>query len=83
MERRAQLPITPLFDRSKPGVSKSQVAFMDVVAVPLYRALAKAFPATEPMLKGVRVTLWSCIATIAGIEFDATATLGTGSVTAT
>ncbi len=26
---------------------------MDVVAVPLYRALAKAFPASEPLLQGV------------------------------
>jgi hypothetical protein len=52
-ERQLGLPVTPLFDRSKPGVSKSQVAFMDVVAVPLFRVLAQAFPGTEPLLKGV------------------------------
>jgi hypothetical protein len=32
---------------------------MDVVVVPLYRALAQAFPTTEPMLKAVRLILWS------------------------
>jgi hypothetical protein len=52
-EKAAGLPVTPLFDRSKPGVTKSQVAFMDIVAVPLFRALAQAFPGTEPLLQAV------------------------------
>jgi hypothetical protein len=52
-ELAAGLPVTPLFDRSKPGVTKSQVTFMDIVAIPLFRALAQAFPGTEPILEGV------------------------------
>jgi hypothetical protein len=58
VERASGLPVTPLFDRTKPGVSKSQLAFMDIVVLPLFRALAAAFPAAgEPMLGGVRLPL--------------------------
>jgi hypothetical protein len=52
-ERAAEMPITPLFDRTKPGVTKSQVAFMDIVALPLYKAISQAYPGTEPFLEGV------------------------------
>jgi hypothetical protein len=52
-EKAAGLPVTPLFDRNKPGVTKSQVAFMDVAVVPLFQALADQFPDTEPYLAGV------------------------------
>ncbi|KAG2424735.1 hypothetical protein HXX76_014310 [Chlamydomonas incerta] len=48
-ERALGLPISPLFDRSKQGVSKSQVGFFDFVALPLLRALADAFPGAAPM----------------------------------
>jgi len=34
-EKAAQLPVSPLFDRAKPGVTKSQVGFFDVVVLPL------------------------------------------------
>ncbi|KAG2447016.1 hypothetical protein HYH02_008169 [Chlamydomonas schloesseri] len=43
-ERDLGLPISPLFDRAKQGVSKSQVGFFDFVALPLVRALVEAFP---------------------------------------
>jgi hypothetical protein len=36
-EKKASLPISPLFDRTKPGVTKSQIGFFDVVALPLYQ----------------------------------------------
>ncbi|KAG2497676.1 hypothetical protein HYH03_004414 [Edaphochlamys debaryana] len=48
-EKALGLPISPLFDRTKAGVSKSQVGFMDFVALPLVRALADAFPGAGGM----------------------------------
>ncbi|KAG2447998.1 hypothetical protein HYH02_007026 [Chlamydomonas schloesseri] len=50
-ERALGLPISPLFDRSKQGVSKSQVGFYDFVALPLVRALTSAFPGAHPWLE--------------------------------
>ena len=49
-ERAAGLPISPLFDRTKQGVSKSQVGFYDFVVLPLLHACNAAFPGTQPML---------------------------------
>ncbi|KAG2484636.1 hypothetical protein HYH03_016589 [Edaphochlamys debaryana] len=48
-EKALGLPISPLFDRTKQGASKSQVGFYDFVALPLVRALAEAFPGAQPM----------------------------------
>ena len=48
-ERELGIPISPLFDRAKQGVSKSQVGFYDFVALPLVHALAGAFPGTQPL----------------------------------
>jgi hypothetical protein len=49
------MPITPLFDRTKPGITKSQVAFMDIVALPLFTAMTQVYPGTQPFLEGVSV----------------------------
>ncbi|PNG93951.1 Calcium/calmodulin-dependent 3',5'-cyclic nucleotide phosphodiesterase 1A, partial [Tetrabaena socialis] len=49
-ERQLGLPISPLFDRAKQGVSKSQVGFYDFVALPLLHALSSAFPGTGPLM---------------------------------
>jgi hypothetical protein len=65
-EKAQGLPVTPLFDRTKPGVTKSQLAFMDIVAVPLYQAMAKAFPSTQALLEGVRNTKCCKCASIEG-----------------
>ncbi|KAG2490637.1 hypothetical protein HYH03_011028 [Edaphochlamys debaryana] len=54
-EKELGLPISPLFDRSKQGVSKSQVGFYDFVALPLVHALASAFPGAQ-QLKGCFLT---------------------------
>ncbi|GFR48408.1 hypothetical protein Agub_g10302 [Astrephomene gubernaculifera] len=51
MERQLGLPISPLFDRSKQGVSKSQVGFFDFVALPLVFALSKAFPGAQSLMR--------------------------------
>ncbi|KAG2453156.1 hypothetical protein HYH02_002482 [Chlamydomonas schloesseri] len=48
-EKAMGLPISPLFDRTKKGVSKSQVGFYDFVALPLVHALASAFPGAKPI----------------------------------
>ncbi|KAG2430444.1 hypothetical protein HXX76_009967 [Chlamydomonas incerta] len=49
-ERELGLPISPLFDRAKQGVSKSQVGFFEFVALPLARALTSAFPGATPVI---------------------------------
>ncbi|KAF5838514.1 hypothetical protein DUNSADRAFT_2712 [Dunaliella salina] len=51
-EKAANLPLSPLFDRTKPGISKSQVGFFDVVALPLLQILVSAMPGALPMLTG-------------------------------
>jgi hypothetical protein len=45
------MPISPLFDRSKPGASKSQVGFYNVVVLPLYTAFCAAFSTCNPLLE--------------------------------
>ncbi|KAG2425824.1 hypothetical protein HXX76_013449 [Chlamydomonas incerta] len=50
-ERQLGLPISPLFDRAKQGVSKSQVGFYDFVALPLVHALSSAFPGSKPLMR--------------------------------
>jgi hypothetical protein len=37
-----------------------QVAFMDIVVLPLMQALASAFPGTEASLQGVRHSCCTC-----------------------
>lgn len=46
-------PVSFLMDRDKPGVSQTQVGFLEFVALPLFRALAQGLPASRPMLAGV------------------------------
>jgi len=38
----AGLPVSPLFDRAKPGVTKSQIGFFDVVVLPLYQVSVRS-----------------------------------------
>lgn len=49
-ERSLGLTISPLFDRNKPGVSKSQIGFYDFVAFPLFHNLCCVFPGAKPLL---------------------------------
>ncbi|KAJ9513056.1 hypothetical protein QJQ45_029455 [Haematococcus lacustris] len=49
-ERAAGLPISPLFDRMKQGISKSQVGFFDIVVIPLYHSFSRVFTGTKPLL---------------------------------
>ncbi|KXZ50319.1 hypothetical protein GPECTOR_17g958 [Gonium pectorale] len=50
-ERQLCLPISPLFDRAKQGVSKSQTGFYEFVALPLVHALCSAFPGARPLMR--------------------------------
>jgi hypothetical protein len=54
-ERAAGLPISPLMDRAKAGIIKSQATFFEVVVLPIYRELARALPGAKPMLEAARV----------------------------
>lgn len=36
LEKSAGLPVSPLFDRDKPGVTSSQPGFFDIIALPLF-----------------------------------------------
>ncbi|GLI59232.1 hypothetical protein VaNZ11_001076 [Volvox africanus] len=49
-ERELGHSISPLFDRAKQGVSKSQVGFYDFVALPLVHALSSAFPGAHQLM---------------------------------
>ena len=49
-EKALNLPISPLMDRTKEGVTKSQIYFFNVVAIPLFTQLAHVFPGTKEIL---------------------------------
>ncbi|GAX77145.1 hypothetical protein CEUSTIGMA_g4591.t1 [Chlamydomonas eustigma] len=53
-ERKAGLPVSPLMDRQKGGVSKSQEGFFTIVAMPQYQSFCSVFPLCNPMLAAVK-----------------------------
>jgi cAMP-specific phosphodiesterase 4 len=52
-EKASGLPVSPLFDRDKPGITKSQVGFFDFVALPLFHAYTHVFPRARPLWDAV------------------------------
>ena len=52
-EKRRELPVSPLMDRDKRGISASQFKFCEVVAEPLFRSLSTRFPSVTVMHAGV------------------------------
>ena len=44
------LPVSPLSDRSKPGISTSQVEFLSMVAIPMFEVWTSAFPKAVPFV---------------------------------
>ncbi|GMH44924.1 hypothetical protein BSKO_12881 [Bryopsis sp. KO-2023] len=52
-ERMNGMKISPLMDRLKPGITKSQVGFFDIVALPLFRSFASIFTQCTPLLESV------------------------------
>ncbi len=47
------MPISPLCDRTKDGVTKSQVGFFDFVSVPLFTHFCGRFRGCRPLLAGL------------------------------
>jgi hypothetical protein len=52
-ERASGLTVSPLMDRSRAGITKSQTSFFNVVARPMYQALVRTFPGCNPILQGL------------------------------
>ncbi|KAJ9508536.1 hypothetical protein QJQ45_012079 [Haematococcus lacustris] len=50
-ERAQGLPISPLCDRTKQGVTKSQVGFFEFVALPMFNNFTARFTGTKPLLQ--------------------------------
>lgn len=50
VERTSGMTISPLFDRSKQGITKSQVGFFDIVIIPLFHTFSKVFGNCKPLL---------------------------------
>uniref|UniRef100_A0A7R9VPE0 PDEase domain-containing protein n=1 Tax=Chlamydomonas euryale TaxID=1486919 RepID=A0A7R9VPE0_9CHLO len=50
VEASAGLPVSPLMNRKGDGVMKSQVGFLSVVVLPMYKSLVAAFPHCSDML---------------------------------
>ena len=53
-EKEKGLSVSPLMDREKNGITKSQVGFFDIVALPLFQTFAQAFSESTPMLEAVK-----------------------------
>ena len=53
-ELEAGLPISPLMDRTKEGITRSQPGFFSIVALPLFQSLCNFFPGCTPMLTAVK-----------------------------
>ena len=56
-ERNKGIRISPMMDRTKPGVSAAQIGFLENVALPLYEYLTGTFPDCSPLLQGLKVNL--------------------------
>ncbi|KAL6765853.1 hypothetical protein V8C86DRAFT_2450563 [Haematococcus lacustris] len=50
LEKAMNLAVSPLFDRSKPGITKSQVGFFEVLVIPLFHSFCSVFTAARPFL---------------------------------
>lgn len=66
-EKARALLISPLMDREKNGITKSQVGFFDIVALPLFQSFAQIFPSSTPMLDAVKdnYAMWRDVITSA------------------
>ena len=60
MEERAGLPISPLCDKKQASLPKSQVTFLNIIALPLFQATLIAIPidnlnvVMESVLKNIK-----------------------------
>lgn len=51
------MTISPLMDRSKGGVSRSQYEFLARIALPMFGLWVSAFPAARPILSNAETNL--------------------------
>mmetsp|Transcript_8480 Transcript_8480/g.25667 ORF Transcript_8480/g.25667 Transcript_8480/m.25667 type:complete len:957 (-) Transcript_8480:212-3082(-) len=56
-ERAANLPVSPLMDRSKDGITKSQPGFFKVVVMPLFTAFKNVFPQCTPLHEAAQANM--------------------------
>lgn len=54
IERASNLPISPLFDRMKPGMSRSQIGFFEVVVLPCFMSFSNVHSGCRPIIHAVR-----------------------------
>ncbi|GAX86004.1 hypothetical protein CEUSTIGMA_g13420.t1 [Chlamydomonas eustigma] len=61
LEKERGYAVSPLMDRSKAGITKSQPGFFNVIVLPLFSSFASALPAAEPLLEQVKrnYEMWS------------------------
>ncbi|GFH18038.1 phosphodiesterase [Haematococcus lacustris] len=55
LEVAAGLPVSPLMDRTKAGVTRSQAGFFSLVCLPQLQAFTTVFSGCQPMLDQARV----------------------------
>ncbi|KAJ9520995.1 hypothetical protein QJQ45_022698, partial [Haematococcus lacustris] len=74
-ERAQGLTISPLCDRTKQGITKSQVGFFEFVALPLFTNFTARFTAAKPLLRGVMANYhhWQAQAAVTVAELQAPA----------
>ena len=53
LEKARGYPVSPLMDRCKDGVTRSQPGFFKAIAIPLFTALSDVLPGIQPMLARV------------------------------
>jgi len=54
LEKSRGYPVSPLMDRDKDGIAKSQTGFLDAIVLPLYSSFAAVVPNIEPLLSQVK-----------------------------
>mmetsp|Transcript_30321 Transcript_30321/g.85696 ORF Transcript_30321/g.85696 Transcript_30321/m.85696 type:complete len:505 (+) Transcript_30321:404-1918(+) len=50
-EKALNLPVSPLMDRTKPGITTAQLGFFEVVAMPLFESLVTAYGSCRPLIQ--------------------------------
>jgi cAMP-specific phosphodiesterase 4/high affinity cAMP-specific and IBMX-insensitive 3',5'-cyclic phosphodiesterase 8 len=50
LEKSRGMPITPLFDRSKPGITRSQMGFFEIVVLPTLSVFTRVYPKAAHVL---------------------------------
>ena len=53
LEKEVGIPISPMCDRTKPGITISQCEFFDFIAIDLFKQMSLLFPRSAPMYEGL------------------------------